>query len=112
MCAQVVLAMYDIEIDKKWNAYWHEHKLCRFEADSKKPIYIIDTPPPFTSGTMHMGHASSYSFIDFVARYKRMHGFNVLYPQGWDTQGFPTEKATEKKYGVSLSRTEFYQKCS
>ncbi len=105
--------MYSIETEEKWNAYWHEHKLSRFdEKDRKKPVYVIDTPPPFTSGTLHMGHVSSYSFVDFVARYKRMMGFNVLYPQGWDTQGFPTEKATEKKYGIGLGRQEFYAKCS
>ena len=105
--------MYGIETEEKWNAYWQEHKLSRFDdKDTQRPVYVIDTPPPFTSGTLHMGHVSSYSFVDFVARYKRMKGFNVLYPQGWDTQGFPTEKATEKKYGTALGRQEFYAKCS
>jgi valyl-tRNA synthetase len=82
------------------------------EKDKNRPVYSIDTPPPYTSGTLHMGHVSSYCFVDFVARYKRMKGLNVFYPQGWDMQGFPTEKATEKKYGTSLGRTEFYEKCS
>ena len=105
--------MYSIETDEKWNAYWREHKLGSFdEKDTKRPVYVIDTPPPYTSGTLHMGHVSSYCFVDFVARYKRMKGFNVFYPQGWDTQGFPTEKAVEKQYGTSLSRSEFYNRCS
>lgn len=57
-----------------------------------------------------MGHVLSYSFFDFIARYKRMRGFNVFYPQGWDTQGFPTETAVEKKYG-KLPPVEFRKKC-
>jgi valyl-tRNA synthetase len=57
-----------------------------------------------------MGHVLSYSFIDFIARYKRMRGFNVYYPQGWDTQGFPTEVKVEKKYG-KLPPPEFREKC-
>ncbi|MEW6528655.1 MAG: valine--tRNA ligase [Candidatus Micrarchaeota archaeon] len=75
-----------------------------------KPIYSIDTPPPFTSGELHLGHVLSYSFFDFIARYKRMNGFNVFYPQGWDAQGFPTEVRVEKKHG-KLPPDEFRKKC-
>lgn len=108
-----LLSMYDISVDEKWNKYWLERKLAHFdEDDTDKPIYVIDSPPPFTSGTLHMGHVSSYSLLDFVARYKRMKGYNVLYPQGWDTQGFPTEKAVEKQFGTALPREEFYRRCS
>ena len=71
------------------------HSIRRENTD--KPVYVIDTPPPFTTGTLHMGNVLGYTLIDFVARYKRMKGLNVLYPQGWDTQGFPTEKAVEKE---------------
>lgn len=107
-----MVSMYDITIDEKWNRHWKEHRLGQFdEKDDSKKRYVIDTPPPFTSGTLHMGHVTSYSLIDFIARYKRMKGFNVLYPQGWDTQGFPTEKAVEKQYGIALPREEFYNKC-
>ncbi|MDE1871260.1 MAG: valine--tRNA ligase [Candidatus Micrarchaeota archaeon] len=104
--------MYDASIDDKWNRYWLDNGIGLFDEKNRdKKAYVIDTPPPFTSGTLHMGHVTSYSLIDFIARYKRMKGFNVLYPQGWDTQGFPTEKAVEKKFGFGLSREEFYNKC-
>jgi len=100
---------YNRSIEEKWQRYWEEKELFKFRLDDR-PLYVIDTPPPFTSGRLHMGHVLSYSYIDFVARYKRMRGFNVLYPQGWDAQGFPTEVKVEKKYG-RLPPAEFRKKC-
>ena len=91
---------------------WEKEKAYSFnETDKTKPVYVIDTPPPYTNGVLHMGHVSDYSFIDFIARYKRMKGFNVLYPQGWDTMGFHTEITVEKKYGKNLDEKEFLEKC-
>ena len=81
------------------------------EDDTSKPIFVIDTPPPNTTGSLHMGQAFWVSYIDSIARYRRAKGYNVLYPQGWDTQGFPTEIETEKKYGRNMPRDEFYNKC-
>ncbi|MFA5050164.1 MAG: valine--tRNA ligase [Candidatus Micrarchaeia archaeon] len=98
------------KIEKYCIQYWKEDGIYKFDENSDKPIYSIDTPPPFTSGQLHMGHILSYSFFDFIARYKRMRGFNVFYPQGWDTQGFPTEVKVEKKYG-RLPPEEFRKKC-
>ncbi|MFH0927831.1 MAG: valine--tRNA ligase [Candidatus Micrarchaeota archaeon] len=90
----------DLQTEKKWQKFWEEGKFFEFdEHDKTRPVYTLDTPPPFTSGNLHMGHVLSYSYFDFVARYKRMKGFNVYYPQGWDCQGFPTETKVEKKYG-------------
>ncbi|MFH2100462.1 MAG: valine--tRNA ligase [Candidatus Micrarchaeota archaeon] len=102
---------YDRTIEDKWQAYWAENGTYNFnEDDTDRPIYSIDTPPPFTSGELHMGHVLSYCYFDFAARYKRMKGFNVYYPQGWDTQGFPTEVKVEKKHG-RLPPEQFRQKC-
>lgn len=102
---------YDRVIEEKWQKRWEEEGTYRFDdKDTARPLYTIDTPPPFTSGELHMGHVLSYSYIDFTARYKRMTGFNVYYPQGWDTQGFPTEVKVEKKFG-RLNPVEFRQKC-
>ena len=80
--------------------------------DESRRLFVIDPPPPFTDGALHMGQAYWVSYIDALARYKRMRGFNVLFPVGWDMQGFPSEIATEKKYGKSLQRDEFYAKCA
>ncbi|MDD5340295.1 MAG: valine--tRNA ligase [Candidatus ainarchaeum sp.] len=102
---------YDRAIEEKWQKRWETEGTYRFDdKNTSRPLYTIDTPPPFTSGELHMGHVLSYSYIDFTARYKRMAGFNVYYPQGWDTQGFPTEVKVEKKYG-RLNPVEFRQKC-
>lgn len=102
---------YGKEIEEKWQKHWAEEGTYDFdEKDTKKPVYSIDTPPPFTSGELHMGHVLSYSYFDFAARYKRMRGYNVYYPQGWDCQGFPTEVKVEKKYG-RLPPEQFRAKC-
>ncbi|MBS3067293.1 valine--tRNA ligase [Candidatus Micrarchaeota archaeon] len=105
---------FDKSMEKKWQEYWQENKIFKFDETKLKTgnskHYSIDTPPPFTSGELHMGHVLSYSFFDFVARYKRMNGYNVYYPQGWDCQGFPTEVKVEQKFG-RLKPAEFREKC-
>lgn len=98
------------KIEEKWQEEWEKRGTYTFSGLDEREPYSIDTPPPFTSGELHMGHALSYSYFDFVARYKRMRGYNVFYPQGWDTQGFPTETKVEKKYG-RLPREEFRARC-
>jgi valyl-tRNA synthetase len=102
---------YGKEIEEKWQKHWEESGIYNFDdGDTARPVYSIDTPPPFTSGELHMGHVLSYAYFDFAARYKRMKGFNVYYPQGWDCQGFPTEVKVEKKYG-RMPPEEFREKC-
>ena len=102
---------YGKEVEEKWQKHWAEKGTYNFnEKDTESPVYSIDTPPPFTSGELHMGHVLSYSYFDFAARYKRMRGYNVYYPQGWDCQGFPTEVKVEKKHG-RLPPEQFREKC-
>ncbi len=104
--------MYDSSLEQKWNGYWREHNMFLFEDENRsKPLYVIDTPPPNTNGDLHMGQAFWISYIDAIARYKRMKGFNVLYPQGWDTQGFPVELQVEKQYGKITNQKDFYDRC-
>jgi len=76
--------------------------------------YTIDTPPPGVSGSLHLGHIFSYTQTDIVARYKRMNGFSVFYPFGFDDNGLPTEKYVEKKRKISahaVGRSEFIKIC-
>ncbi len=72
--------------------FWETEGVYKFDPKSKKPIFSIDTPPPTVSGKMHIGHSFSYSQQDFVARYKRMRGYNVFYPFGTDDNGLATER--------------------
>ncbi|ACS33184.1 valine--tRNA ligase [Thermococcus gammatolerans] len=100
------------EIEPKWQKFWLDEKIYKYELDEKRPSYAIDTPPPFTSGTLHLGHVLSHTWIDIVARYKRMTGYNVLFPQGFDNHGLPTELKVEKEFGISKDEPEkFLQKC-
>jgi valyl-tRNA synthetase len=101
-------------LEKKWREYWEKEKIFAFDPKSKKKMYSIDTPPPTVSGDMHIGHAFSYSQEDFIARYKRMKGFEVFYPFGTDDNGLPTERLIERLKNVKskeMSRAEFIDLC-
>ena len=81
---------------------------------SKKPQFVIDTPPPYPTGNFHIGNALNWCYIDFFARYKRMKGFNVMFPQGWDCHGLPTEVKVEEINKITkndVSREEFRKMC-
>ncbi|MFI5412642.1 MAG: valine--tRNA ligase [Candidatus Micrarchaeales archaeon] len=105
--------MYDAPaIETKWNKYWSDSKLFLFDKkDQKRNVFVMDMPPPNTTGGLHMGHVFWTCYGDSIARYKKLKGYNVLYPIGWDEHGFPTEIETEKKFGRKLAREEFYKKC-
>ena len=106
---------YDHEkVEEKWKKYWEKEKIYRFDPRKKGKIYSIDTPPPYISGRMHMGHAFSYAQQDFVIRFRRMKGFNVFYPFGTDDNGLPTERFIEKVNKVkskSMGRSKFIELC-
>ena len=89
------------EVEPKWQRRWEELGIYRFNREDRKtPTYVIDTPPPYPSGEFHIGTALNWTYFDIVARYKRMRGFNVLFPQGWDCHGLPTEVQVERRYGI------------
>ncbi len=101
-------------IEEKWKKNWADSGLYSFPIKSSGELFSIDGPPPTVSGTMHMGHAFSYPHQDFVARYKRMRGYRVLYPWGLDDNGLATERYVEKitgKKGSAESISEFNAEC-
>ena len=105
---------YDIEeVERRWQDTWRDEENY-FDPDSTKPRFIIDTPPPYPTGNFHIGNALNWFYIDFVARYKRMRGFNVMFPQGWDCHGLPTEVKVEETYGITkndVPRERFREMC-
>ena len=101
------------EVEKKWQEKWQEMKIYRFDPN-KEPVYSIDNPPRYASGALHIGHAVHYTHIDFIARYKRMRGYNVFFPLCFDVNGIPIEERVERKYGITrkdIDRHEFIKLC-
>ncbi len=79
-------------IEKKWQKYWDENESYKVEIDHNKPKFYALVEFPYPSGQgLHVGHPRSYTALDIVSRKKRMDGYNVLYPMGWDAFGLPTE---------------------
>jgi valyl-tRNA synthetase len=107
---------WDKAIELRLLEQWKDQKLSKFDPESSKPFYVIDTPPPYPSGRpWHIGAAAQYSEIDMIARSSRMSGKEVLFPIGIDRNGLPVELYTEKKYNVSMRnmpREKFLELCS
>ena len=83
---------------------WKSKKKYEFDKSVKNPVYSIDTPPPYVNTPIHIGQATTYVLMDFFARFRRMTGWNVLFPLGLDRNGLPIEMEAEKKNNVKLTQ--------
>lgn len=111
---KIVEKRWDVRREEELLKLWEAEGIYKFNRDSGKPIFSIDTPPPYASGKWHVGGATHYAQIDMVARYYRMKGREVLFPFGIDRNGLPVEVEVEKAYGVSghrMPREEFLKLC-
>jgi valyl-tRNA synthetase len=93
---------FDInEREAFWRQRWNQLGIeKRDHGVSREKSFVIDSPPPTVSGSLHVGHVFSYTHQDLLARYKRMTGWNVVYPMGWDDNGLPTERRVQNYFGV------------
>ena len=107
--------------EKTWNPEmesmlfegWQKEGLFKFNEKSEKPLFSIDTPPPYVNTPVHIGQAYTYAWMDMFARFRRMAGFNILFPMGLDKNGLPVEVQTEKAFNISMHETpreEFIEK--
>ena len=101
----MALDKWNKELEKEIIQKEMESRVFEFK-DNDRPVYSIDTPPPYINSPVHIGHASTYSIMDFISRYKRLKGFNVLFPLGLDRNGLPIEMAAEKKFKISILTTD------
>ena len=104
------------KVEPKWQNWWKEQRIYEFDQseEAASRAYLIDNPPRYASGALHVGHAVHYAHIDMAARYRRMLGYNVMFPLCFDTNGIPIEERVERKLGVTrldVDRQEFIEKC-
>jgi valyl-tRNA synthetase len=100
-------------LEDKWMRVWADEGTYSFDRVAalslpRDRVFSIDTPPPTASGSLHVGHVFSYTHTDCLARYKRMAGFEVFYPIGWDDNGLPTERRVQNYYSVRGDATQPY----
>jgi valyl-tRNA synthetase len=94
------------EAERRWDAAWQAQGLYHYDPEQPRDkTFVIDTPPPTASGSLHPGHVFSYTHTDLLARYKRMCGWNVFYPIGWDDNGLPTERRVQNLYHIRCDPT-------
>ena len=94
--------------------FWEQSEIYKYRNGQNRKVFSIDTPPPTVSGNLHIGHVFSYTQAEMIARFKRMQGYDVFYPFGFDDNGLPTERLVERDENIranALPRSEFRSKC-
>lgn len=102
------------ETEEKMKQLWEKEEIYKYQNGENREVFSIDTPPPTVNGKLHIGHVFSYSQAEMIARFKRMQGYDVFYPFGFDDNGLPTERLVErdeKLRASELPRSEFRLKC-
>lgn len=102
------------ETERLMQELWDKEGIYRFDPGAEGEVYSIDTPPPTVSGRLHIGHLFSYTQAEMIARFRRMQGYNVFYPFGFDDNGLPTERLAERDEGftaANLPRNELISRC-
>ena len=102
------------QVEKRMQQLWQDEQMHKFDGSGPGEIYSIDTPPPTVSGSLHIGHLFSYTQAEIIARFRRMQGYNVFYPFGFDDNGLPTERLVEREERIiakNLPRSKFIEQC-
>ncbi|MCX7809126.1 MAG: valine--tRNA ligase, partial [Deltaproteobacteria bacterium] len=89
------------QAEAKWDAFWSAQRIYAWDPSRpREETFVVDTPPPTVSGSLHMGHVFSYTHTDIVVRQRRMRGMNIFYPMGWDDNGLPTERRVQNYFHI------------
>jgi valyl-tRNA synthetase len=88
-------------LEERWRKEWEDKEVYAWDPSKRRDeTFVVDTPPPTVSGSLHVGHLFSYSHQDFIVRFQRMRGKNIFFPIGWDDNGLPTERRVQNLYNV------------
>lgn len=99
-----------IDIENRCKNFWSQTQTYKYNPDcSREQTFMIDTPPPTVSGSLHIGHIFSYTQTDIIARFQRMNGKTVFYPIGWDDNGLPTERRVQNYYNIACNPSLPYE---
>jgi valyl-tRNA synthetase len=99
-----------VEVEDRWDAAWQQEGVYHYDPSRPRDeTYVVDTPPPTASGSLHIGHVFSYTQADVVVRYKRMTGMNIFYPMGWDDNGLPTERRVQNYFHIRCDPNTPYE---
>ncbi len=97
-------------MESKWRERWEALDIAlRDRSQPREKTFVVDSPPPTVSGSLHVGHVFSYTHQDLMVRYKRMKGWNISYPMGWDDNGLPTERRVQNYFNVRAEPGVPYQ---